>query len=61
MPELGAGTGGATPEPDAAALAAWSMARGLTTVNLTGDLPPTADLAGLTRAVLHQLVVAPRV
>ena len=46
---------GPTPSPEATALAAWSLAHGFATLYLTGNLPPTTDPAGLTRAALSRL------
>ena len=50
-----AGLGGSSPKPEAAELAAWSLAHGLATLYLTGNLRPTTDLTELTRAALRQL------
>lgn len=52
-------TAGSAPSSGSAALAAWSLAHGLATLRLTGNLPATTDLAGLTRAALRQLVTGP--
>lgn len=56
---MSAGLEGFSPSSESAALAAWSLAHGLATLYLTGNLPPTADLAGLTRAALRQLFSGP--
>lgn len=57
--KISAGTEGSAQSSGSAALAAWSLAHGLATLRLTGNLPPTTDLAGLTRAALRQLVAGP--
>ena len=56
---MSAGTDGSVPNSEPAALAAWSLAHGLATLHLTGNIPPTADLAELTRSALRQLFAGP--
>ena len=56
---ISTGSEGSSPKSESAALAAWSLAHGLATLRLTGNLPPTTDLAGLTRAALRQLFAGP--
>lgn len=55
------GADGSAQSLDSAALAAWSLAHGLATLRLTGNLPPTTDLAGLTRAALRRLSAGPSI
>jgi len=57
--QTSAGTEGPAQNSGSAELAAWSLAHGLATLRLTGSLPPTTDLAGLTRAALRQLFAGP--